>query len=71
MAILLFVLDLTALPCRLLQQAHVGQCSRGVVCSTSPFVTGKLGLMLPLKVWVQILCEMHLDDDLCWNTCLV
>lgn len=71
MTILLLVLDVVALLCRLLQQAHMGHCSRGV-CSSSPIIlTGELGLMLPVKVWVQILCEMHLDDVLCWNTTLV
>lgn len=71
MAILLLVLDVVTLLCTLLQQAHVGCCARGV-CSSSPIIsTGELGLTLLMKVWVQILCETHLDDVLCWNTTLV
>lgn len=71
MGILLLALDVATLLCRLLLQAHAGFCSRGLVRSGSPPVsTGELGPMLPVKVWVQILCEMHLDV-LCWNTSLV
>lgn len=71
MAVFLLVLNVSTLLCRLLQRVDTSHCSRGGVCFSSPPVsTGELSLMLPVKVWVQILSEMHLGDVLCWNISL-